>query len=37
MDDTQHAKKLFEIIKSNPNPGVEKRNVLSHKIVFKYN
>jgi hypothetical protein len=31
MDNTQYAKKLFEIIKSNPNPGVEKR--MKHKRV----
>ena len=29
MDNTQYAKKLFEIINSNPNPGVEKR--MKHK------
>jgi hypothetical protein len=29
MNDTQYAKKLFDIIKSNPIPGVEKR--MNHK------
>ena len=30
MDNTQHAKKLFDIIKSSPIPGVEKR--INYKI-----
>jgi hypothetical protein len=29
MDNTQYAKKLFDVIKSNPKPGVEKR--MNHK------
>ena len=29
MNDTQYAKKLFDIIKSSPIPGVEKR--MNHK------
>ena len=29
MDNTQYAKELFDVIKSNPIPGVEKR--MKHK------
>ena len=29
MDNTRYSKKLFEIINSNPTPGVEKR--MKHK------
>jgi hypothetical protein len=31
MDNTQHAKELFYVIKSKPIPGVEKR--MKHKEV----